>query len=128
MRLIRLLGAVVIFYGLSYLLHALMQILGSILSWSASPLHVHVIGLNLCIGTVTTVIGFGLLLSRKWARVAWLVTVTLLVLLHCLILFLWYVRGDQDLVGQILNVVLTSCLALISWAKLTNESTKKHFG
>jgi len=126
MRLIRLLGVVVIFYGLSYLLHALLQILGSILSWYASSLHVHVIGLNLCIGTVAVVIGIGLLLLRKWARIAWLVTVTLLVLVHCLVLFLWYVRGGQDLNSQIFNVALTSFLAVISWAKLTNKRTKKH--
>jgi len=126
MRLIRLLGAVVILYGLSYLFHALLQILGSILSWYASSLHVHVIGLNLCIGSVTTVIGIGLLLLQKWARIAWLVTVTLLVLEHCLVLFLWYV-GGQNLSGQIMNVALTSFLALISWVKLTDERTKRHF-
>ena len=126
MRLIRLLGVVVIFYGLSYLLHALLQILGSILSWYASSLHVHIIGLNLCIGTVAAVIGIALLLLRKWASIAWLVTVTLLVLVHCLVLFLWYVRGGQDLNSQIFNVALTSFLAVISWAKLTNERTKKH--
>ena len=126
MRLIRLLGAVVILYGLSYLFHALLQILGSILSWYASSLHVHVIGLNLCIGTVTTVIGIGLLLLQKWARIAWLVTVTLLVLEHCLVLFLWYVDG-QNLSGQIMNVALTSFLALISWVKLTDDRTKRHF-
>jgi hypothetical protein len=125
MRLIRLLGAVVILYGFSYLFHALLQILGSILSWYASSLHVHVIGLNLCIGTAATVIGVGLLLLKKWARIAWLVTVTLLVLEHCLVLLLWYVDG-QDLTGQILNVALTSFLAVISWAKLTEERTKKH--
>ena len=128
MRLIRLLGVVVILYGLSYLFHALLQILGSILSGSASMLHLNVIGLNLSIGTVSTIIGIGLLLARNWARIAWLVTVTLLVLEHCLVLFLWYVRGGQDLSGQVLNVALTSFLALISWVKLTNESTKKHFG
>lgn len=126
MRLIRLLGAVVVLYGLSYLFHALLQILGSILSWYASSLHVHVIGLNLCIGAVTTVIGIGLLLLQKWARIAWLVTVTLLVLEHCLVLFLWYV-GGQNLSGQIMNVALTSFLALISWVKLTDERTKMHF-
>ena len=126
MRLIRLLGAVVIFYGLSYLFHALLQILGAILSGSASSLHVHVIGLNLCIGTVATVIGVGLILLQKWARIAWLVTVTVLVLEHCLVLFLWYVRG-YNLTGQILNIALTSFLALISWITLTKESTKKHF-
>lgn len=127
MRLIRLLGAVLILYGFTYLFNALMQILGSILSWYASSLHVHVIGLNLCIGIVTIIVGIGLLLLRKWARVACLVTVTLLVLVHCLILFLWYVRGGQDLNAQVFNVALISFLALISWIKLTDKRTKKHF-
>ena len=127
MRLIRLLGVVVIFYGFSYLLYGLLQILGSILSWYASAMHVHVIGLNLCIGTITTVIGIGLLLLRKWARIALLVTVTLLVFEHSLILFLWYVRGGQNLTAQAFNVTATSLLALSSWVMLTNERTKKHF-
>src|ERR1044072_960868 len=126
MRLIRLLAAVIILYGFSYLFHALLQILGSILSGSASSMHVHVIGLNLCIGTAATVIGIGLLLLRKWARIAWLVTVTLLVLEHCLVLFLWYV-GGQNLSGQIMNGPLTGFLALISWGKLTDKRMKKHF-
>ena len=126
MRLIRLLAAVIILYGFSYLFHALLQILGSILTGSASSMHVHIIGLNLCIGTAATVIGIGLLLLRKWARIAWLVTVTLLVLNHCLILFLWYVSG-MNLTGQVLNVALTALLAVISWAKLTQERTKKLF-
>jgi hypothetical protein len=127
MRLIRLLGVVVIFYGFSYLLYGLLQILGSILSWYASAMHVHVIGLNLCIGTTTTVIGIGLLLLRKWARIALLVTVTLLVFEHSLVLFLWYVRGGQNLTAQAFNVTATSLLALSSWVMLTNERTKKHF-
>ena len=127
MRLIRLLGVVVIFYGFSYLFYALLQILGSILSWYASSLHVHVIGLNLCIGAAATVIGIGLLLLRKWARIGWLVTVTLLVLIDCLVLFLWYVRGGQDLKATGFNLAATSILALVSWVMLTDERTKKHF-
>jgi len=127
MRLIRLLGVVVIFYGFSYLFYGLLQALSSILSWYASSMHVHVIGLNLCIGTITTVIGIGLLLLRKWARIALLVTVTLLVLEHSLILFLWYVRGGQNLMAQAFNVTATSLLALSSWVMLTNERTKKYF-
>jgi len=127
MKLIRLLGAIVILYGLTYLFHAVTQILGSILSLYASSLHVHVIGLNLCIATVTIVIGIGLLLLRNWARIALLVTVTLLVLVHCLVLFLWYVRGGQDLNSQIFNVALSIFLAVISWVMLTAERTKKHF-
>ena len=127
MKSIRLLGVVVVFYGFSYLSYGVLQILGSILSWYASAIHVHVIGLNLCIGIAAIVIGVGLLLLRKWARIAWLVTVSLLVLEHCLVLFLWYVRGNQDLTSQGFNVVATSFLALSSWIILTTERTKKHF-
>ena len=89
-------------------------------------MHVHVIGLNLCIGTVATVIGIGLLLLRRWARIAWLVAVTLLVLEHFLVLFLWYVRGNQNVKAQAFNVAATSILALVSWVMLTNERTKKY--
>lgn len=126
MKNIRLLGVVVILYGLTYLLQALTQILGSISSGYASAMRVHIIGLNLCIGSIATILGIGLLLIQKWARIAWLGTVMLLVLEHCLVLFLWYMRG-QDLTGQAFNVVLTTCLALFSWALLTKGSDK-HFG
>ena len=127
MKSIRLLGVVVVFYGFSYLSYGVVQILGSILSWYASAIHVHVIGLNLCIGIAAIVIGVGLLLLRKWARIALLVTVTLLVFEHSLVLFLWYVRGGQNLTAQAFNVTATSLLALSSWVMLTNERTKKHF-
>lgn len=121
MKNIRLLGVVVLLYGLTYLLQALSQILGSVSFGSASAMHVHVIGLNLCIGSVSTILGIGLLLIQKWARIAWLGIVTLLVLEHCLVLFLWYIRGGQNLTAQAFNVVLTTCLALFSWALLTNK-------
>jgi hypothetical protein len=125
MKNIRLLGAVVFLYGLTYLLHALSQILGSVSFGYASAIHVHVIGLNLFVGSVSTILGIGLLLIPKWARIAWLGIVTLLVFEHCLVLFLWYIRGGQNLTAQAFNVVLTTCLALFSWTLLTN---KKHFG
>ena len=126
MKNIRLLGVVVLLYGLTYLLQALSQILGSVSFGSASAMHVHVIGLNLCVGSVSTILGIGLLFIQMWARIAWLGGVSLLVLEHCLVLYLWYMRG-QNLTGQAFNVVLTTCIALFSWALLTSEATKKHF-
>ncbi len=125
MKNIRLLGVVVLLYGLTYLLQALTQILGSIHSGSAPAMRVHIIGLNLFIGSVSTILGIGLVFIQKWARIAWLGIVILLVLEHCLVLFLWYMRG-QDLTGQAFNVALTICLALFSWALLTKRSTR-HF-
>jgi len=126
MRFIRLLGAVVIFYGLSYLLHAGMQIASGMYVGRFPIPWVLIIVLNLTIGFVTAVNGVGLLLTRAWSRIAWLVTVTVLVLLHDLILLLWYLL-KQDLTGQLLNVLLIFFLAVISWGKLTDESTKKYF-
>jgi hypothetical protein len=126
MRLIRLLGAVVIFYGLSYLLHALGQLFTLIRFGSSGTLLRPVMILNILIGAVTTFNGFGLLLAQKWSRVPWLITITLLVLIHNLILLMWYLSG-QSLTGQILNLVLTFFLAVISWIKLSDESTKKLF-
>lgn len=126
MRFIRLLGVVVIFYGLSYLLHALGQIAAAIGFGNFNRPHLLFIGINVSIGVVTLVNGVGLLLSQKWSRIAWLVTVTVLVLVHDLILLLTYL-GGQNLTQQLLNVLLTFFLAVISWAKLTDSSTKKHF-
>jgi hypothetical protein len=81
MRFIRLLGAVVVFYGLSYFLHALMQTLSVIPKYIFRPLALIIIGTNLTIGVLALVNGVGLLLAKRWSRVAWLVTVTVLLLL-----------------------------------------------
>jgi hypothetical protein len=80
----------------------------------------------LAIGVVTLINGVGLLLRQKWARVSWLVTVILLVLLHNFILLVTYWLG-QDLTNQLLNVGLTLFFAVISWAKLGDEEGKKCF-
>jgi hypothetical protein len=126
MRFIRLLGAVVVFYGLSYFLHALMQILSVMPKYIFRPLALIFIGTNLTIGVLALVNGIGLLLAKSWSRVAWLVTVTLLVLFHNLILLLTYLAGG-NLTQQILNVLLIFLLAVISWAKLGDSSGKKYF-
>ncbi|HSE16601.1 MAG TPA: hypothetical protein VLB46_06085 [Pyrinomonadaceae bacterium] len=126
MRFIRLLGAVVIFYGLSYFLHAGMQTLSVIPKYIVRPLALIIIGTNLTIGLLALVNGIGLLLAKKWARVSWLVTVTILLLFHNLLLLLTYLFGG-DLTQSILNVVLIFFLAVISWAKLGDSSGKKYF-
>ena len=127
MRFIRLLGAVVVFYGLSYFLHAFMQILSVMPHNLFRPVALIIIGLNLTIGLLALVNGIGLLLVKKWSRVSWLVTVTFLVLFHNLLLVLTYLLG-QDLTQQLLNVLLAFFLALISWAKLGDSAGKKYFG
>lgn len=126
MRFVRLLGAVVVFYGLSYFFHALLQILSTMRFGGPEVLHLVIIGINLAIGVVTLVNGIGLLLTQKWSRVSWLVTVILLVLFHNFVLLITYWLG-QDLTNQLLNVGLTFFLAVISWAKLGDEEGKKYF-
>ena len=125
MRLIRLLGVVVIFYSMSYLLHALMQLVSSALNPGRTELFKY-IPINLLIGAVTFVIGIGLLLLKEWARTAWLVTGIVLLLIHALFLRLFYASG-QDLSNQLLNMVMIVFLVLISWMNLTKPSIKQHF-
>lgn len=127
MRFIRLLGAVVTFYGLSYFLHALLQILSLMRYGIPLPVHPIVIDINVTIGIVALVNGLGLLLVQKWSRVAWLISVTALVLFHNLVLLLTYLSGG-NLTQQILNVILTFFLAVITWAKLGDDAAKKYFG
>ena len=126
MRFVRLLGAVVVFYGLSYFFHALLQILSTMRFGGPEALHLIIIGINLAIGVAALANGVGLLLRQKWSRVSWLVTVILLVLFHNFVLLVTYWLG-QDLTNQLLNVGLTFFLAVISWAKLGDEEGKKYF-
>jgi hypothetical protein len=124
MRFTRLLGAVVVFYGLIYIVQAVMQILSQMRYEVFALSDRIIIGINLAIGIVALVNGIGLLLTQRWAQISWLVTVTLLVLFHNLILLIMYLAG-QDLTQQILNVLLISFLAVISWARLGNSLGKK---
>lgn len=126
MRFIRLLGALVIFYGLSYFLHALLQIFSLMRYGISQTLHPFVI-INIAIGIVALVNGLGLLLAQKWSRVAWLISVTALLLFHNLVLLLTYLSGG-NLMQQIWNVILIFFLAVITWAKLGDDSGKKYFG
>ena len=98
MRLIRLLGVVVLFYSMSYLLHALMQVTSSALNPGRTELFKY-IPINLVIGAVTFIIGVGLLLLKEWARTAWLVTGIALLLTHAVLLRLFYASGE-DLTNQ----------------------------
>jgi len=126
MRFVRLLGAVVVFYGLSYFFHALLQILSTLRFGGPEVLHLFIIGINLAIGAATLIIGIGLLRAQKWSRVVWLVTVTLLVLFHNFVLLVTFWVG-QDLTQQLLNIFLIFFLAVISWAKLGDDDSKKYF-
>lgn len=125
MRFIRLLGAVVIFYGLSYFFHALLQILSLMRYGIPALVHPFVI-INITIGIVGLVNGLGLLLVQRWSRVAWLISVTALLMFHNLVLLLTYLTGG-DLTNQMLNVIMILFLAVITWAKLGDDAGKKYF-
>jgi uncharacterized membrane protein (DUF2068 family) len=122
MRFIRVLGAIVSFYGLTYIVYGLEQSLGMV-EYRANA---YIIELNLSIGVITFVIGIGLLLAKEWARNAWLVATTVLLAQH--IYFLGMAIVDRlSPTGQILNVILITFLFLIAWLKLTTSSVKQHF-
>jgi hypothetical protein len=122
MRFIRLLGALVIFYGFSYLMYGLRQHFG-LVGYQADN---YISTLNLNIGAVTLAIGIGLVLAKEWARIAWLSSVTLLLSMHVFFLAVSYL-GALDLTLQTLNVVLIVLLFLISWSRLSRANVKPLF-
>ncbi len=122
MRSIRLLAAVVIVYGLSYIMYGLQQLSG-MAGYRAST---YIIELNLSIGVVTFVIGIGLILAKEWARIACLAAVTVLLAEHLLFLAVTFMSGVNPAM-QILNVIIITLVFLISWSRLTRSSVKQHF-
>ena len=122
MRFIRLLGAVVIVYGLSYIMYGLQQRLGMV-GYRAST---YVIELNLSIGVATLVIGIGLILAKEWARIACLAAVTVLLAEHLLFLAVTFMSGMNPTM-QIVNVIIITLLFLVAWSKLTRSSVKQYF-
>ena len=120
MRFIRVLGAFVILYGLSYIVYGLGQSFGMV------GYHADIIELNLSIGVITLITGIGLILAKEWARIAWLAAATVLLAQH--IFFLGVaLMNDLNPTGQILNVILITLLFLIAWSKLTTSSVKQYF-
>ena len=122
MRFVRLLAALLIVYGISYLLYGLRQHFG-LVGYDADR---YIITLNLNIGIITLWIGVGLFRAKEWARVACLTAVTLLLTMHIFFLALSYLTG-LDPTLQTLNVILIILLFLISWSKLTRSTVKQLF-
>lgn len=122
MRFVRLLGALVVFYGFSYVLYGLRQHFG-LVGYNTER---YIITLNLNIGAITIPIGVGLLRAKEWARTAWLTIVTLLLTIHVFFLGIIYL-GEGDLTLQILNVILIIMLFLISWSRLPTSTVKQLF-
>jgi hypothetical protein len=122
MRLIQLLGAVVIVYGLSYIMYGLQQLFGM----EGYRADMYVIELNLSIGVITFVIGIGLILAKEWARIACLAAVTVLLAEHLFFLAVTFMGGMNPTM-QILNVIIITLLFLIAWSKLTRSAVKQYF-
>lgn len=122
MRFIKLLGVLVIFYGLSYLMYGLRQLFDMV-GYRAD---MYIIELNLSIGAITFVIGVGLILAKEWARIALLTAVTVLLAQHVFFLGLAFLSGMNPTL-QILNVILIVLLFLIAWSKLTRSTVKQLF-
>jgi hypothetical protein len=122
MRLIQLLGAVVIVYGLSYIMYGLQQLFGM----AGYRADMYVIELNLSIGVITFVIGIGLILAKEWARIACLAAVTVLLAEHLFFLAVTFMGGMNPTM-QILNVIIITLLFLIAWSKLTRSAVKQYF-
>jgi hypothetical protein len=122
MRLIQLLGAVVIVYGLSYIMYGLQQLFGM----AGYRVDMYVIELNLSIGVITFVIGIGLILAKEWARIACLAAVTVLLAEHLFFLAVTFMGGMNPTM-QILNVIIITLLFLIAWSKLTRSAVKQYF-
>ena len=122
MRFIRILGACVSLYGLTYIVYGFRQLFG-LLDYRAD---MYIIELNLSIGAITFVIGIGLVFIKEWARNAWLVATTVLLAQHIYFLGMALVDGLSP-TGQTLNVILITLLFLIAWSKLTTSTVKQHF-
>jgi hypothetical protein len=125
MRFIRLFGALIIFYSLSYLLYGLVQLVSFLFVSDRTELLKYV-EINLSIGSVTFIVGIGLLLAKEWARIAMLITTIVLLVIHGMVLIYFYAAGKNPTL-QIMNFLLMVLLVLISWTTLTKASVKKHF-
>lgn len=126
MRFIRLLGAVVVFYGLSYLFYGQLQLFALMRQPTSNSLTRYIIMLNMTIGLITFIIGIGLLMVKTWARIGWLAVSAVLLVEHLLILLFFYLI-DANLVQQVINVFLISMLVIISWPKLNDAQIKQYF-
>ena len=123
MRFVRILGAAIIIYGLSYLRYAVTQ-LYLFFTEPPSPTLWRYLLLNLNIGMVTFVLGIGLILAKEWARITWLMSSIVLLAIACVVLFL---GGRTNVTLPILNFIVIFLLFLVSWVKLTRPSVRELF-
>jgi uncharacterized membrane protein (DUF2068 family) len=125
-RFVRILGAVVIFYGLSYLQFGGVQLYEALYYRASQQVNWYVVASNFNIGIVTVVIGIGLILAKEWARVLWLMCSIVFLAIHIFLLAMFY-TDRRMLTQQVSNTALIFILILISWTKLTRPDIKELF-
>lgn len=124
MRFVRLLGALVIVYGLSYLRFGAVQVYETFVY--RTPVNWYVVATNLNIGAITVVMGIGLIFAKEWARVLWLMCSIVFLSIHIFLLVMFYTKGHM-LGQQTLNTVLIFILIFLSWTKLLRAEVKELF-
>jgi len=78
-------------------------------------------------GLLTFNVGIGLYRAKEWARKTWLGLISLLMLFHVLRLIMGYQLGTLILMERIIEVLLISLFALLSWRLLTDKAIKSVF-
>ena len=126
MTTVRLLGIVIIFYGLSYIQFGIKQMYEAVNYAGQRQVNWYIIITNLNIGLMVFVIGIGVLLAKEWARILWLMSSIALASLHIAFLALFYANG-QTQAQQLLNTGLILILLVISWTTLNREKVKQLF-
>lgn len=125
MRFVRLLGIVIMFYGVSFLQFGAVQFYEAIY-YRLVRVNWYIIASNVNIGLVIAVTGIGLIFAKEWARIFWLMSTIALIALEIYLLVMTIV--DEARPGlQLLNVILLLLLSVISWLKLTRPEVKELF-
>jgi hypothetical protein len=127
----RLFGLVAIILGSSYLSEGVHWLLGFASGATGrSPFRVQyqtaVIALDLLIGAASILSGVGLVLLREWGRVCWLVTLSLTLLLH-VVMMLAQLASGIDVRRSYVWVTMLVAVTILSWAYLTRRRPRARF-
>jgi hypothetical protein len=122
MKFVRLLSVAILIYGFSYLRYAGMQMYLSFTE-APDPSPRFTIA-NLTISTVMFMLGIGLLRTKEWARISWLMSLIPFLAVFMVDLLL---SRQSNFPMPILNLVLMVLLSVVSFWKLTRPEIKELF-
>jgi hypothetical protein len=125
-RFVRLFGALVIFYGLSYLQFGAVMLYEALQYSGPRRINWYFISANVNIGLLVFVIGIGILLAKEWARILWLMSSIVLLAVQVFLLVMAIVN-EQRTALHLVNTLLIVILITISWIKLTRPDVKELF-